>query len=545
MLKIIVGKADGAKTVIKKIEDAEGENVTLVIPKQSAFGDEVQNFDVLREAATELSKNVTIESVDENVLALARANEFVAMHPLFRGGELGGEVSDILPAKATFKNKLALEKKTHASRAKKEKEPVPLHEIRAEEKIEIEGESEEEPKRVHIKEDVHEIFEENREEHLRSRPKRNIILGGLGIVAVLGVVYFLGVKVFGYADITVRFQKMPWQDTSSLTASVSAAALNGTVLPGQLFTQVKTATQLYPASGKANVSTKAAGKITIYNAYDSKPQTLVATTRFQTPDGKIVRLVKQVLIPGANITNGKIIPSSIMADVIADKPGADYNVGPLPKLTIPGFEGGPKFDGFYGSLEQQLTGGFVGVRMVPSAAEIASAKQKTADALKAAFGPSFFQNIPQGFVVPDGATNVVVTKMTVDTATGADGNFSVVGEAKFTAIGFKEDDVKTFLLSKAAMNQPNAKFEDLKLTYSKAQPDFQKGSVKFTVSSQGIVTPNFDADAFKNSVLSLSEADAKAALLKIQDLADGKLVLRPFWLTHIPTAKGKVKITVE
>ena len=99
MTKIIVNKSEGVKSVIQKIESAKTEKITLVVPKQSAFGEEVKNFDILREAASELGKEISVESVDENVLALSRAIFFLAFQPLFG---VRGWVSDILASLSVF-----------------------------------------------------------------------------------------------------------------------------------------------------------------------------------------------------------------------------------------------------------------------------------------------------------------------------------------------------------------------------------------------------------------------------------------------------------
>ena len=61
------------------------ENLFNRIPKESRFGDEVSNFHALREVATEMDKEIYIESVDEDVLALAKSNGWEAIHPLFQG----------------------------------------------------------------------------------------------------------------------------------------------------------------------------------------------------------------------------------------------------------------------------------------------------------------------------------------------------------------------------------------------------------------------------------------------------------------------------
>ena len=63
-----------------------------------------------------------------------------------------------------------------------------------------------------------------------------------------------------------------------------------TSFPRRFFPFQKIFTQLFPASGEQNVSLKAQGTITIYNAYSSSPQSLVATTRFVTPAGEDIPL---------------------------------------------------------------------------------------------------------------------------------------------------------------------------------------------------------------------------------------------------------------
>ena len=102
MLKIIVSKTEDAKSLLKKIEAAKSSAITLVIPKDSRFGDEVANYHALREVATEMDKEIYIESVDEDVLALAKANGWEAIHPLFQGSRKGS-ISDIVSSKQTAK----------------------------------------------------------------------------------------------------------------------------------------------------------------------------------------------------------------------------------------------------------------------------------------------------------------------------------------------------------------------------------------------------------------------------------------------------------
>ena len=557
MIKIIITKTEDIKAVIKKIQDSEDVQITLVVPRESFFGEQVKNFELLKEAATELDKEIIVESVDENVLALAEANGFASLHPLFRGGR-PGHVSDIVspkPAKASRAKKgKAPEKSITPAPGRKEKKPVLLDEIEGELK-EVEEEVriiEDEVRGIEGRGNVLSRTTEAPRESVRveaqesGSPKKG---GGKKIFAatilllVLAAIYFGGERFFARAEITIQMKNTPWQDSSVLTASKTATDVSSVAIPASVLTYAVPHVDLpFPASGKSQVSEKATGKITVYNAYSSQDQTLVATTRFQSPDGKIVRLVNQIIVPGAKIQDGKIIPSSLVADVVADKPGADYNIGPLPKLTIPGFKGTPKFDGFYGTLDMQLSGGFIGVRSVPTASDISLAKSKATATLLA---EKSLVKIDSDLKVLDGATNLNVTKLVVDSAAGEDGNFFVHGDAALTVIGFRESDVKSWLLLKAQKADPTASFRSLNPVYSNAQPDFTHGTLKFTVTSDGVVTPAFDSAAFKNLVAGKSSADAKALILEIPELADGKLSVWPIWLQSLPTDPSKIKVTVE
>ncbi len=77
-------------------------------------------------------------------------------------------------------------------------------------------------------------------------------------------------------------------------------------------------------------------------------------TRFLALDGKIFRLTKGITVPGAKIVEGKIIPSSIEAAVIADQPGEAYNIGPVSRFSIPGLKGTPKYEAFYAESKADI-----------------------------------------------------------------------------------------------------------------------------------------------------------------------------------------------
>ena len=543
MQKIFVEKDDIIAEIIERILEVEDREVTLVIPKGSRLAESLSNFRLLAREEKALEKRLIIESVDEEVLSFAKSSKLEALHPLFGEGE-GRSLSDILPREEKKKTKALSKKKggRHEAEVSEREEAGRKLEVRVEEEVlpeedAIQGE---------------EVPEEDSEYAVSDFPRkkklsRRIVFWCLLLLVVaLGGAYVAG-AFFSRAKITLRFEKTPWEHTGAFTASVGATKsdIPRSIIPAQLFEETKTATQFFPATGRSTSSEKARGKITVLNAYSSAPQTLVATTRFETPDGKIYRLDSQIVVPGAKITNGKIEPASSKADVTADKPGPEFNVGRVERLSIPGFKGSAKFNGFYGVLEDGTSGGSLGDRPVPSDGDVTKGREKTEEVLRSAFQITFLSVIPGEFKVPSEASLFSVSKMVVNRTVDTEGNFSILGSAAFKALAFREGDLAIALEAKASGDDSEKMIEGLSLTYTDIRPDFTKKTLSFSVAARGNITSRFSADAWKSSILGKSEADAEKTILALPGLVDAKVSLWPKWLSSLPADAQKVTVVVE
>ncbi len=557
MLKIIVSKTEDAKSLLKKIEAAKSSAITLVIPKDSRFGDEVANYHALREVATEMDKEIYIESVDEDVLALAKANGWEAIHPLFQGSRKGS-ISDIVSSKQTAKTL------QHSPKHLNEADEVDAHSEEKEDnknvfhvgvKDSVENsedttsEGEQDTGSMGMRDKIHsrESQEEGGSEKKLSGYKIFVSLAIL--LVIFGGIYYLGAKVFNRGEVTVQFKRDPWEKTLSITASSASNKIDSfsQIIPAQIFIQPKNITQFFPATSRKVVSEKATGKLTIYNSYSSQAQPLVAKTRFATADGKVFRLDSQVIVPGADIKDGKIIASSIITTVTADQPGAEYNLGPVDKLSVLGFKGTPKFDAFYGSILGGTSGGFSGEKAVPSDKDIADAKAKVSELLKSSFDSVIFQGIPKEFTIIDGASDFQITKISVNTGTDDKGQFSVLGEAKLIAVGFKEEDLKTIVgeISAKEAGRGGTKLENPEISYSNVVADYAKGTLKFTVGVKGNTVQDFDGNKFRGEIAGKTENEVRSLFSKLTDLASAKLKISPFWIGRMPADERKIKVVIE
>lgn len=558
MRKIFVGKNEPAAVVVERILAETDEEIILVIPRHAQVAESLANFHLLNREADGAGKRLTVESVSEEVLALAKAAKIPAAHPLF--SPVGSRsLSDIVPAAPEGKNKSSKRKilrhLTHLEMGRPEasaaafkkkgrfltwitfKPETPEEEIIAEAAAPGEDGSR---------------FDELEEIELPAKPRRKRF-SRRGFVVVIAVIILLGLGAWGTgtffaeAKIRINFIEVPWENTADILATKAVAEVNsdGKILPAEVFRDIRNTTQFFPATGRAEVSEKARGRLTIYNAYSSQPQTLVATTRFETPDGKIFRLDNQVVVPGAEIKDGKIVPRSVETGVTADKAGEEYNVGPVEKLVIPGFKGTARYRGFYGALLQGAAGGFVGEKAVPTDADVAAAREKMAAILKSSLENNLLSGRPAEFKILPGASETRVTKMAVQRSTDEKGNFGIIGEAEFRAIGFREEDLKKLLLELARREHPDTDFRNLEINYSGVAADYGKGEVKFSVSARGELVPVFLTENFKSQAAGRDLNSVRSQILKLPQLADAEVSLWPVWLRRLPDNPEKITIILE
>lgn len=540
MRKVFVDRNEPVAAVVEKILAETDADIILVVPRNARIAETLSNFHLLNREADGAGKRLTIESVDEEVLALAKAAKIPASHPLF--SPTGSRsLSDIVPAadeeRKPMKRKPA--RSARPSRGSKKfafRPETPEEEEMVAEAEVIEREEEFAPK----------IKEKTKRLRHRRLPRRSLTVVVL-VAALFAFSVWAAGAFFSRAEIKINFAETPWEGEVEIlaTKAVAEVDVNGRIIPAEVFRDKRNLTQFFPATGRSEVSEKAKGRLIIYNAYSSQPQILVATTRFETPDGKIYRLDNRVVVPGAEIKDGKIVPRSIEAAVTADKAGEEYNVGPVEKLTIPGFKGTARYQGFYGALPEGASGGFVGEKAIPTDADIAAAKDKMTAILRSSLESNLLSGRPAEFKIPLGASEMEVSKMSVNKTTDDKGNFGIIGVAEFRAIGFREADLNTILLDVASQEHPEMDFRSLEVDYANVRPAYDKGELRFLATARGELAPTFSAEEFKAQVAGENLNSVRSRILKLPRLTDAKVSVWPVWLRRLPDDPAKITLTLE
>jgi len=388
-----------------------------------------------------------------------------------------------------------------------------------------------------------------KEKRFRLKKRPAVTYGLLGaLVVLLGIAVYLAIEFLPKAEIKVITEKTEWSYVDSVAAdkNLTKIDISQKQIPAEVFSTKKNFNFSFPATGKKLVEQKAGGKITIYNAYSSDPQILVANTRFSTPDAKIFRLEQKIVVPGAKIVEGKIISSSIEAKVIADQPGPQYNIGPVSHFSIPGFQGTAKYQGFYASSQESMTGGFIGDKAFPTEEDIKKTREKAAKDLKDYIDSFLSLQIPPEFKTIEGSRQFNILKEEVNKEVDEKGNFTVFLEGESLNIAFRESDLKDLLENIVQEGLGvNFRIKSYKLEYGVGRPDFRQGRISFAINFQGVFEEPFDVESFKQKALNKNEKELKTLVSTLPNIQKITISFWPFWVKRVPDDLKRVKVEVE
>ncbi len=366
-------------------------------------------------------------------------------------------------------------------------------------------------------------------------------------VVVSGVVAYLTLPS---TEITITPKVEKKSFDLSLVGTVSISRIDEILnrLPLQEVKVVKSNSQEFLATGEKQLDEKARGTITVYNEYSSSDQTLVATTRFESPDGKIFRIPKTITVPGVKIEEGRIIASSIDVEVIADQPGNDYNIGPA-DFTIPGFKGGPKFASFYGKSKESMSGGSTEKVKVVLAEDLEQAEKILVEQLKGEVSQALEEQIPSDLKILEGGLKEEIADIT-STAEEDDraDKFNLGVDMVIRALLYREDDLKDLIdlnLIAQITEERRPLSDTQKIKWQEPTINWEKGEVSFSLEIEEDLAFKIDTDKLKSNLVGKEEVEVRKYLTSQPEIEKAKVTFWPFWANEIPKQEKKIKIIVE
>jgi hypothetical protein len=367
-------------------------------------------------------------------------------------------------------------------------------------------------------------------------------------VAVVVVFAYIVIAVLPRVTVAITAKKLSTTTTQKITITDSIGGASDNQVSGEVITERKTNVFTFPATGIQSGLAKARGTIIIFNAYSTAPQTLIATTRFETPDGKIFRLNKRVVVPGGKKTGQVFEPGSVEAEVTADQAGPEYNIDPVDHLTIPGFKGSDKYEKFYATSLQPMSGGSNSEIPVATEQDIVSAKQSAQTRMKESIMSTIALKIPNGFTFIKDTQTFSIRTEKVDTRVDENKNFTIAIEAESSALAFKESDLRALLQSAARKegNVPTPYIEkEGVITYATTTSDWVNHTIKAEVSYQGTFWNPIDVSQLTKDIAGKNEDDLKSTILSLEGIDRLTVSFWPFWVSRVPNNSEKIEITIE
>jgi len=319
-------------------------------------------------------------------------------------------------------------------------------------------------------------------------------------------------------------------------------------IPGQIISIEKETSQEFPATGTKKVQERAKGIITVYNEWDSSSQILVKTTRFLSKEGKLFRTTKTVTVPGFTRVDGKDMPGTVDVEVVADKPGEDYNIGPT-SFTIPGFAGTVKHSLIYGRSKEPIKGGIVGEVKIVSPEDIKAAQESLSKILQKKARSELKKEVSENLKLLEGSfyEQIIETHSSVDSGIQAD-KFTQFVKIRSSALVFKQDDLRNLIeknLTKSIVRERRILNQTLKTSYGQGQINFDEGQMTVPVHIETVAVWEIKTDEIKKQIAGKNESELRNYLQGQSGIKRAKVSFWPFWVKRAPYSANKIKITVN
>lgn len=377
------------------------------------------------------------------------------------------------------------------------------------------------------------------------------LLAFLGAVAISG--YFLLPK----ASVLILTEKKSYSEKIGAIGKADAGEVDfeNRVVPLKHISISEEFSKNFPVSGGKSVSNqKSRGKIVILNEFGSSPQSLVASTRFLSEEGKLFRLVKGVTVPGMKKEGGETIAGKVEAEVAADEGGESFNIGPS-RFSIPGFKENSdgKYEKIYAKSESGMTGGgeSISLARAVSKEDIEKAKKEALSELDGFIAEKISQKAGEGFQVPlDFISRKEPTYKISNSPGDVVSNFEVAIQTEAEALVFNENKLKSLagnILEKSQSGQNKLSENAIELSnISFGRPDFEKKSADIEFLAKGNLIPAIDSGLIRKEIIGKSNEELETYLSKYPEIEKAEVIYwPPFLSSRIPLWEKRIEVEIR
>ncbi len=351
-------------------------------------------------------------------------------------------------------------------------------------------------------------------------------------VSLLSVVLYMTTK---RATVTVvaKEDKVVFSLNATLQESAAPGVVQGNITAVQ-FPYSKT----YTPVGKKTSEGVAKGQVTIFNK-SSQAIALIPKTRFITSSGVLFRLLKRADIPAGQ---------SLVADVYADVPGKDSDIGPsqftLPALSLEQ----QKF--VYATSDKPMSGGAINVGVI-SADDIAAAQNDFSEKAQSEFvARGMGLNLPEDLKT---ITLTISTEAKPDRKPGDEvSQFTLNGTTTLLIVSYHPSDVRRLIQAEVSRKTGGSALKVLSFvsdspTLSVASYDLVAKNAQLTLSQEALVTVDSASDALDPArFTNKTREQIKTYIDSLDHVVGSEVVFSPdFLMRTAPNLSDKIKVVVK
>jgi len=330
---------------------------------------------------------------------------------------------------------------------------------------------------------------------------------------------------------------------TKLTIDVNADEidLSYKIIPAYVLESKKTLYEEFDSTGK--ILKKAEGAIRLYNEYSTKSETWLKGTRFVSSEGKLFKSKDRIIVPGAELKDGKLVPRYVDVNVIAAEAGENYNIEPT-HFSIYVFRGTPRYTKFYGESLKSMTGGGDSFQVTEQDLELA--EQALVKKTKSASENDLKSNILEGQIfLEDILETEVLEKFSLTKAGDEAEKFSFKVKTESKTLLFEKKDIENYVRRLVSLQYSSNKLlykESLKIDYTPQTIDFDAGKVMLDLNISVEIYSDISLNMLKKELMGKSLAGIKVFLENQPEIKEVKVEFWPFWVRSVPKDIEKINI---